>query len=77
MQQYDSDLSLPAVLCAQWVFIKEDRMCSETRSAAELKAEPAHLEVIQSKMSTFHIIRTILNVGQGVLPSEKVSKLWK
>lgn len=45
-----------------------------TLSAAELKAEPANLEVIQSKMITFHIMSTILNVGQGVLPTEKCFK---
>lgn len=52
-------------------------MCRGTLSAAELKAEPANLEVIQSKMSTFHSMSTILNVGQGVLPTENVSKLRK
>ena len=53
-------------------------MCREILSTAELKAEPANLEVIQSKMSTFHIMSTILNVGQGVLlPTENVSKLRK
>lgn len=44
---------------------------------AELKAEPANLEVIQSKMITFHIKSTTLNVGQSVLPTENVSKLRK
>lgn len=48
-----------------------------TLNAAELKAEPANLEVIQSKMITFHIKSTILNVGQSVLPTENVSKLRK
>lgn len=45
-------------------------MCRGTLRAAELKAEPGNLEVIQSKMSMFHIKSTILNVGQGVLPTE-------
>ncbi len=49
-------------------------MCRGTPSAAELRAEPANLKVIQSKMSTFHIMSTILNVGQGVLSTENVPK---
>lgn len=49
-------------------------MCRGTLHAAELKAEPANLEVIQSKMSTSHIMSAILNVGQGVLATGKCSK---
>lgn len=52
-------------------------MCRGTLSATEIKAEPANLEIIQSKMSTFPIMSTILNVGQGVLRTENVSKLRK
>lgn len=43
-------------------------------SSKVLRAEPASLEVIQSKMSTFHIMKNILNIGQGVLSTENVSK---
>lgn len=50
-------------------------MCRGTLSTAKLKAEAANLEVIQSKMRTFHIMSTILNMGQGVLPTENVPKL--
>lgn len=47
-------------------------MCRGTLSAAELKAEPANPQVIQSKMSIFHIMSTILNVGQGLLATENI-----
>lgn len=52
-------------------------MCRGTLNAGELKAEAANLEVIKSKMSTFHIMRTILNAGQGVLPTENAPQLRK
>lgn len=52
-------------------------MCRGTLNAGELKAEAANLEVIKSKMSTFHIMRTILNASQGVLPKENAPKLRK
>lgn len=50
-------------------------MCGGSLNVAELKAEPGNLELIQSRMSTSHIMSTALNVSQGVLPKEKnVSK---
>lgn len=56
-------------------FLSKRTGCAKGMSATKLKAEPASLEIIQSNMSTFHIMKTIVNVGQGVLSTEKnVSK---